>query len=147
MAIRLRPGVLDDLGLTDALEWYTTEFEKRSGIACIFRQQGVPEVEDTLGTAAYRIAQEALTNVARHSFATHVEVKLEAEAERLLLAIHDNGGGFDLRKLNQAECLGIVGMRERAALVGGTLEIRSAPGEGTQVRVEMPLAGAGEKDP
>ena len=77
IAVRLRPGVLDDLGLTDALEWYTTDFEKRTGIACTFSHFDVPEVNDMVATAAYRIAQEALTNVARHSNATHVDVNLQ----------------------------------------------------------------------
>jgi len=133
MAIRLRPGVLDDLGLIEALEWYTTEFEKRSGIACIFSRGDVPAIKDVLATAAYRIAQEALTNVARHSFATHVDVGLELERGMLALTVADNGAGFNTGKLSDSECLGIAGMRERAGLAGGFLDIRSKAGEGTRV--------------
>jgi PAS domain S-box-containing protein len=139
MAVRLRPKVLDDLGLIDALEWYTTEFEKRSGIACIFNHQDIPNVKDMLATAAYRIAQEALTNVARHSFATHVDVTLQAEKNMLVLSVMDNGVGFNTQNLSDDESLGIAGMRERVNLVGGNLDIQSAPGKGTHVLLEVPL--------
>jgi PAS domain S-box-containing protein len=128
IAVRLRPGVLDDLGLTDALEWYTTDFEKRTGIACTFNHFDVPEVNNMVATAAYRITQEALTNVARHSNATHVDVTLETGKGRLILEVIDNGRGFGAEGLEESECLGMAGMRERASLVGGSLEIRSQPG-------------------
>jgi PAS domain S-box-containing protein len=133
IAVRLRPGVLDDLGLTDALEWYTTDFEKRTGIACTFNHFDVPEVNNMVATAAYRITQEALTNVARHSNATHVDVTLQTEKGRLILEVIDNGRGFGAEGLEESECLGMAGMRERASLVGGSLEIRSQPGAGTTV--------------
>ncbi|MBL7203702.1 MAG: PAS domain-containing protein [Desulfobacteraceae bacterium] len=139
MAIRLRPGVLDDLGLIEALEWYTTEFEKRSEIACIFNHRNVPRIRDILATASYRIAQEALTNVARHSYATNVDVVLEAERDILTLSVEDNGSGFNTQRLSGSECLGIAGMRERAGLVGGTLDIESEPGEGTHLYFRVPL--------
>jgi PAS domain S-box-containing protein len=139
MAIRLRPGVLDDLGLIEALEWYTTEFEKRSGIACIFSHGDVPSIKDVLATAAYRIAQEALTNVARHSFATHVDVSLELENGMLTLAVADNGAGFNTAGLSDSECLGVAGMRERASLTGGFLIIQSKTGEGTRVAFSVPF--------
>jgi len=139
IAVRLRPGVLDDLGLTDALEWYTTDFEKRTGIACTFSHFEVPEVNDMVATAAYRIAQEALTNVARHSNATHVDVTLKAEGGRLILKVTDNGLGFSIEGLKESECLGMAGMRERASLVGGSLEIQSQPGTGATVFFALPL--------
>lgn len=141
MATRLRPGVLDDLGLTEALEWYTTDFEKRTGIACIFRHPSVAKIDDMVATAAYRIAQEALTNVARHSFASHVDVTLQTEADLLTLKVMDNGRGFDRRDLPESECLGMAGMRERASLVGGILEIQSRPERGTQVCFKVPING------
>ncbi len=139
MATRLRPGVLDDLGLIDALEWYTSDFEKRTGIACIFKHFSSPNIKDMLATASYRIAQEALTNVARHSFATHVDVSLQADNGVLTLSIVDNGGGFNTDELSDSTCLGIAGMRERASLVGGTLDIQSQLGKGAHVyfRVSM----------
>ena len=139
IAVRLRPGVLDDLGLTDALEWYTSDFEKRTGIACTFNQFDVPEVDDMVATAAYRITQEALTNVARHSHATHVDVTLQTENGRLTLEVVDNGRGFGTEGLEESECLGMAGMRERASLVGGSLEIRSQPGAGTTVFFGLPV--------
>jgi PAS domain S-box-containing protein len=141
IAVRLRPGVLDDLGLTDALEWYTTDFEKRTGIACTFDYLDVPEVNDTVATAAYRITQEALTNVARHSDATHVGVTLKAEEGRLTLEVIDNGRGFRTEGLEEFECLGMAGMRERASLVGGRLEIQSQPGAGATVFFALPIDG------
>lgn len=144
IAIRLRPGVLDDLGLTDALEWFTAEFEKRSGIVCIFNHHNIPFLKNIIATAAYRITQEALTNVARHSFASHVDVGLRTENGTLILNVEDNGVGFNAHCLSD-NCLGIAGMQERAGLVGGHLEIKSRPGKGTKVHFIVPMNGRGEK--
>jgi len=94
-----------------------------------------------VATAAYRIAQEALTNVARHSFATHVDVTLQTAAGLLTLKVVDNGRGFDRRDLPESECLGMAGMRERASLVGGVLEIQSQPERGTQVCFRVSIDG------
>jgi PAS domain S-box-containing protein len=133
MAIRLRPGVLDTLGLVDALEWFTTDFEKRTGITCFFEQRNVPGIKDTLATAAYRITQEALTNVARHAEASRVDVSLSAEDGVLTLIVTDDGCGFNRQELTESEGLGVAGMRERASLVGGTLEVQSQQLNGTGV--------------
>jgi PAS domain S-box-containing protein len=141
MAIRLRPGVLDDLGLVDALEWYTTDFERRTGITCVFEHLNVPSINDTVATAAYRITQEALTNVARHAFASHAEVVLRSEEGLLTLVAIDNGKGFDTSRLSETEALGVAGMRERAGLVGGVLEVQSQPGKGTRVNFIVPVDG------
>ena len=141
MATRLRPGVLDDLGLIDALEWYTAEFAKRTGITCTFKHDHLPVDDSLVATAAYRIAQEALTNVARHSFATQVEVSLRAKKGVLTLAVVDNGRGFNLEKLSDRESLGLVGMRERASLAGGFLELHPLPGKGTRVRFKFLING------
>ena len=142
MATRLRPGVLDNLGLVDALEWCIGDFEKRSNLSCVFRHFDVPKVDDRIATAAYRIAQEALTNVARHSHATRVDVSLRTAGDLLSLAVEDNGQGFEPGELSSSKGLGVLGMRERAELIGGTLAIRSRPGEGTSVRLTVPLSGA-----
>lgn len=139
MALRLRPSVLDDLGLIPALEWYTADLEKRTGIPCILRHDNVPKVDDIVATAAYRIAQEALTNVVRHASATHVEVTLQAREGSLTLTVVDNGRGFKAPELKEPEGLGVAGMRERATLAGGTLEIQSQPGKGTQVCCRLPI--------
>jgi signal transduction histidine kinase len=142
LATRLRPGVLDDLGLIDALEWYIADFEKRTGIACIFKHRQVPTIDGIGATAAYRIVQEALTNVTRHAAATQVKVSLEPKQGMVTLAVADNGRGFDLKEIAAAECLGLAGMRERAGLLGGSLEIRSRPGKGTKVCFRLPADGS-----
>ncbi|MDD2902794.1 MAG: PAS domain-containing protein [Syntrophales bacterium] len=139
LATRLRPGVLDHLGLIDALEWYAAEFRKRTGIACIFKPSNVTRVDDFVATAAYRIAQEALTNVARHSFATQAHITLKEVRGMLTLEVVDNGHGFNTKKIEDSECLGLAGMRERAALIGGSLEIQSRPQKGTRVCFKLPL--------
>jgi len=142
LATRLRPGVLDDLGLIDALEWYIADFGKRTGIACTFKHRQVPNIDGIGATAAYRIVQEALTNVTRHAAATQVKVSLETKKGMVTLAVADNGRGFDLQEIAASECLGLVGMRERAGLLGGSLEIRSRPGKGTKVCFKLPADGS-----
>ena len=139
IAIRLRPGVLDTLGLVDALEWYTTDFEKRTGTTCLFSHCDVPGIKDTLATAAYRIAQEALTNVTRHAAAKQVNVDLKAENGILSLSVVDDGRGFNIAVLSENEALGVAGMRERATLVGGGLEVRSQMNKGTEVHFRVPI--------
>jgi len=139
MAIRLRPGVLDDLGLVDALEWYTADFERRTGITCIFEHSNVPYINDTVATAAYRITQETLTNVVRHAFATRVEMARKAKDNKLVLRAGDNGRGFNTSEMSETEALGLAGMRERATLVGGVLEVQSQPGKGTRINFRVPI--------
>lgn len=134
MAIRLRPGVLDDLGLIDALEWYTADFEKRTGITCIFEHHNKDVIlPNTLTTAAYRIAQEALTNAARYANSQSIDVSLVIDST-FVLTIRDYGQGFNTTLLNQTEGLGIAGMQERASLTGGTLSVASIIGEGTTIQ-------------
>ncbi len=139
MAFRLRPGVLDDLGLVDALEWYTTDFERRTEITCVFEYDKIPQLSETVATAAYRITQEAITNVARHALANRVEVMLKARNGILTLEVADNGRGFYSPDLSDSEGLGIAGMRERAALVNGTLNVVSQPEKGTRVCFKVPM--------
>jgi len=141
MAFRLRPGVLDDLGLVDALDWYTTDFERRTEIICVFEYEKIPSLSETVATAAYRITQEAITNVARHAFASRVEVMLKAQNATLILEVADDGCGFYSPDLSDSEGLGIAGMRERAALVNGTLEVVSQPEKGTRVCFKVPMEG------
>jgi PAS domain S-box-containing protein len=139
IAIRLRPGVLDDLGLVDALEWLTSDFENRSGITCVFEHTKVPELNETVATAAYRICQEAMTNVARYAEASRVSVVLRTGKNVLSLSVRDDGRGFDINGLAESEGIGIAGMRERAALAGGNLEVMSEPGKGCHVLFTVPL--------
>ncbi|MGB6012425.1 MAG: ATP-binding protein, partial [Desulfobacterales bacterium] len=141
LAIRLRPGILDDLGLVDALEWYTADFERRTGITCVFEHANIPNISDNVATAAYRIAQETLTNVARHASASRVEVDLQENEGILSLSTVDNGIGFNASKLSETEALGLAGMRERAVLVNGVLNVQSQPGDGTRVFFRVPIDG------
>ena len=138
IAMELRPGVLDDLGLAAALEWQLKDFEKRTGIRCEF----FPPVEDIsldadLSTALFRIFQEAMTNVARHSGATEVCVRLHADADSTTLEVADNGKGIGKKKTLSKESLGLLGMRERAQMFGGRVTVTGTPGRGTTVTVEI----------
>ena len=144
IATRLRPPVLDDLGLVDALEWFTKDFEERTGIACVFTHRNIPEVDGFVSIAAYRVAQEALTNVARHSGASQVDITLSLDGQSLVVEVVDNGTGFDIENLSGTKSLGIAGMRERASLSGGELTIRTSPGSGTEVVMVIPLEHIGE---
>ncbi len=139
LAVRLRPGVLDHLGLVDAMEWYTAEFERRAQIPCLFEFDGISRVDATVATAVYRIAQEALTNVARHADASNVEVKLIQQGRQLVLSVTDDGKGFEPSSLGESQGLGLAGMRERAALVDGILEVDSTLGKGTTIWLKVAL--------
>ncbi|MBC2711336.1 MAG: PAS domain S-box protein [Desulfosarcina sp.] len=139
LAIRLRPGVLDHLGLVEAVEWYTADFEKRYDITCIFEHDDGPEIRGNLATAAYRITQEALTNVARHASATRTKVTMSFGDGNLKITIRDNGKGFEIESLGEAEGLGMANMRERASLVGGVFDVQSRPRGGTRIRFTVPL--------
>ena len=139
IAIRLRPGVLDDLGLVDALEWLTGDFEKRSGITCVFEHSDVQMLNETLSTAAYRICQEAMTNVARYAEASRVSVVLKEDKNILSLSVRDDGKGFDTSRLPEFEGVGIAGMQERATLAGGNLEVMSEKGKGCHVMFSVPV--------
>ncbi|MCD6293180.1 MAG: PAS domain S-box protein [Deltaproteobacteria bacterium] len=140
IALRLRPGILDDLGLVEALEWYAADFERRVGIICAFKSEGeIPPLSNVLATAAYRISQEALTNVARHAEADQVSMFLVVEKSWLKVVVKDDGRGFISHKTAGTAGLGVTGMRERAALVGGFLEISSGCGQGCKVVFRAPL--------
>ena len=139
IATELRPDVLDALGLAAALEWQATEFASRTGIAC---QVSVPqpsiELDAERSTALFRIFQEALTNVARHSGARRVTAGLRQEGGMLELSVADNGRGFTEHDERASPSLGLLGMRERAAMLGGETTVTSAPGRGTVVTVRLP---------
>ena len=141
MAIRLRPGVLDHLGLVDALEWYVTDFERRTDVSCVFDHSDVPKLNENIAITAYRITQEALTNVARHAGARHVFVTLHVKNEELTLQVTDDGTGFDQKQFQDQEGLGLAFMRERAALVEGRLDVVTMPEGGTRVTFKVLLTG------
>ncbi len=137
----LRPNVLDDLGLVPAIQWQAREFQSRTGIRCSLRLPAAAlDVPAEQATAIFRIFQEILTNVARHAGASTVLVSLKKTETNLLLRVADNGRGIDPAAIASNHSLGLLGMRERAALLNGTLEIRGLPGRGTTVQVDLPLA-------
>jgi two-component system sensor histidine kinase UhpB len=139
IARRLRPEALDDLGLTNAFIALCNRISEAGGIEIIRRlPDALPPQRPEVDLVVYRVAQEALTNVIRHADARRAEVTLEADDTRLRLSVRDDGRGMNGEEPN-ARSTGIVGMRERAMLVGGTLKIESAPGKGTTVILEVPL--------
>ena len=138
ISTELRPPVLD-LGLAAAVEWQVQEFQARSGVQCKVRLLIREVVTSNASTAMFRIFQETLTNIARHAGATRVEVVLQKQRDRLALLIHDNGRGFDQADPGLSKSLGLLGMRERAAILGGQVNIKSAAGKGTTVTAWIPL--------
>jgi PAS domain S-box-containing protein len=141
IATELRPSVLDDLGLVAAVEWAVEEFQARTGTKCRVTLPGADIAMDPeRATALFRILQETLTNVARHSNATEAYVRLTKDDGSLTLEIHDNGRGIRKEQLSAGRSLGILGMRERALLLGGDFTISGAPGKGTTVKVRIPEA-------
>lgn len=141
MARELRPVILDTSGLVGAVEWAAGEFTARTAIKCPLNLPGDEILIDQARTTAlFRILQEAFTNVARHSEATEVRVKLAEEPDGLIMEIQDNGKGITQDELSAGDSLGIVGMRERAFLLGGELFIHGIPGGGTTLRVLLPHA-------
>jgi PAS domain S-box-containing protein len=139
LALELRPGVLDDLGLEAAAEWQIDEFRQRTGAVCEYHADlGRLEIDQEVATATYRILQESLTNVARHAEAGHVEVTLRANQEGLWLEVRDDGRGFDPSRMRETSSLGLLTMYERARACGGRFDVRSTPGEGTTVSLHVP---------
>ena len=136
----MRPGMLDDLGLCAALEWQASQFSERTGILCALRLEapdtGVPS---TLATSLYRIVQELLANVSRHSGASCVHVNLTSDGRSLCLVVRDNGRGITPDELSDVTSLGILGIRERIRACGGTVDISGVPDEGTTVTVRVPI--------
>ncbi len=140
IALSIRPDILDGLGLMKAVQWYAGEFEQHTSIAC-FVDVPVDDVEvpKNVATAAYRILQEALTNVFKHASATEVHVIVEIKAKTLTVRISDNGMGFDSDSLSERASLGLIGMRERARLVGGSLKVSTRRPAGTRVVARLPM--------
>ena len=141
LSSELRPPVLDKLGLLAAIEWQADEFGQRTGIRTRVRS-GVEFVNIDRGraTSIFRMFQEALTNVATHAGATAVTVGLSQKADRLLVTISDNGIGMPTEQFANGQSLGLIGMRERAALLGGEVEIRSKKPRGTTIAIVVPTA-------
>ena len=139
IATELRPAILDDLGLAAAVEWAAHEFAARTGTKCALDLPPADlAIDSEAATVLFRILQEALTNIARHAEATEFSVRLAESDGALCLEVRDNGKGFQEARLAHGESLGVLGMRERALLLGGRLTIRSSPGEGAVVTVWIP---------
>ena len=144
-ALELRPTSLDDLGLIATLHSYMKDFIKRTGVRVqftTFTSERIDELNNVTRTVFYRVAQEALTNVARHAHATQVKLSLQKLPHALLMQITDNGQSFDVKRVLHAKKnkrLGLLGMRERVEMVGGKLSIESTPGQGTTIRAEIPF--------
>lgn len=140
ISTELRPGVLHELGLEAAVGWYAREFETRTDIRCRIRSEldGMP-LDDPRSTAAFRIFQEILTNVARHAAATEVDVVLWIDGGALALDARDNGRGIPEERISDSRCLGLLGMRERARSFDGNVSICRGSEGGTTIRMRIPL--------
>ena len=141
LSTELRPGVLDKFGLPAAVEWQCQEFERRTGVKCKLR---LPDKEAVLNndvaTTIFRILQEALTNVSRHADARHVDIRLEIDSREVCLIVKDDGRGITSAQLEAPDSLGLLGMRERTELLGGSLEVKPESPRGTCVSARIPLA-------
>jgi signal transduction histidine kinase len=137
----LRPAVLDHLGLREAFQWEATKFQARTGIRCrmAWDVQGEP-ADRTRQLALFRILQEALTNVARHAHAGAVQISVRQRGRTFSLTIKDNGRGITKAEASSVESIGVLGMSERARLLGGRVTISGAAGRGTTVSVRVPVS-------
>ena len=145
ISTELRPGLLDDLGLSAAIEWQANEFSHRTGIRCDIVSD--PEdviLDQTYSTALFRILQETLTNIARHADATEVEIILKEIDDRVELEVHDNGKGITETQISNRKSFGLIGIRERVHYLNGDLRIRGAQNKGTTVKVSIPIDRKGE---
>ncbi len=135
----LRPDIIDDLGLEAAIEWYTSEFAQRTGIEISLAMDAGIHILPRESLTIFRILQESLTNIARHSKATMVGIKLCKDADFTNLRISDNGIGITEEQRNSKRAFGLISMKERAASLGGTFEISSENGNGTAIKILIPL--------
>lgn len=143
IAADLRPLVLDDLGLVPAIEWLVQSFTQRHGVACELDIDESLELGEPHATAVFRIVQESLVNVAKHAQATQVSVRVAREGDEIVLSVRDDGLGFDAGAARKPQSLGLIGLRERAQLLEGTVRIESAPRRGTLVEARIPAPAEG----
>jgi signal transduction histidine kinase len=134
IAIQLRPSILDDLGLIPAMEWLIDDVKKKYKTTIVFKThvQDI-ELDPTLSSSLYRIFQESMTNIIRHSKATTINISLDVSDDLISMAVSDNGIGFDIQSLQGGKSLGILGMKERAEMNGAFLEVYSRQEEGTKI--------------
>lgn len=139
VAVNLRPAALD-MGLVPAIEWLCSEFTGRTGVPCILKaQEENISLDDTRSVVVFRIAQESLTNITRYAQASRVNVALGRRGTNLWVEVRDNGQGFDLAAAAARKSFGLLGMRERALALGGQVHVNSVLGQGTTIRVTIPL--------
>ena len=147
MVSGLHPPQLDDLGLLAALRWYTNDIGSRTGLTInIYNHGGKPILTSDIRSVVFRIAQEAITNVVRHANASRIDIQLDFTPNNIYLRVEDNGQGFNTdvvlkKKPGKPTAWGLLGMVERASLVGGTCNILSHPGKGTLIEVNVPIIG------
>jgi signal transduction histidine kinase len=140
LALDLRPSMLDDFGLVAAVQWLVQRYAAQTGIGVDVVQSGLDETRFSaeVEIAAYRIIQEALTNVVRHAQTREAIVRIRQEPRTLIVEVEDRGIGFDPSRLSR-QTIGVQGMRERVSILGGRLTIESSPGAGTRIKAELPL--------
>ena len=144
IASSTRPAMIDELGLLKAIQWYAEDFERRSGISCPVQvPPGNVVVPKATATVAFRIVQEALTNVWKHARASQVNITVRKTDKAISITVSDDGVGMKVKPFSDATSLGMRGMVERARLVGGRLKVKSSPGEGTTIMVRLPLKSDG----
>ena len=148
LSLDLLPAMLDDLGLIPTLEWHVERYSSQTNVQIEFEHSGLEEshLPMEVKTVAYRIVQEALTNIARHAGVKEAEIKIGVEEEILSISIEDAGAGFDLKAaLEGSSTLGIIGMQERASSVGGRVTVKTSRKKGTRLLAELPIQGNFER--
>ena len=146
LASEVRPMALDELGLVEAIEWQALQFETRTGIAVEYQcPLEKVDLNSEQSTALFRILQEALTNILRHAQATEVTISMKQECGEFFLAIKDNGRGITESEKSGAHSLGLLGMRERAHLIGAQIDITGIEGKGTLVAMRIPISESSER--
>jgi len=152
ITLLLRPSLLDDLGLGPALQWQAEDFRRRTGVPCELTEEGLrDDLPDPVKTCVYRVTQEAMHNCEKYASASKVCVRVLQEPGKLTVEVQDDGVGFEQTPDAAGRALatlhfGILGMKERAASLGGKLTLDSAPGKGTSVLLEIPLADTAGRD-
>jgi signal transduction histidine kinase len=137
---KLRPGLLDDLGLSAAIEWQAKDFQQHTGIVCeVHTDPEEISINSEISTAVFRIFQETLTNITRHSRATRVKVDLIQSRDILKLQVRDNGRGITSEEISDPKSFGLIGIRERAQYWHGTIDIKGKPEDGTTIIVQFPM--------
>ena len=139
IAADLRPLLLDDLGLVPAIEWLAQNFAQRTGVPCALKLDEALELREPYATGVFRMVQESLANVAKHARASKVEIGVASDGHEVTLWVQDDGAGFRADAPRKPNSLGLVGLRERAQLLKGTVDIHSAPGRGTRVEARIPV--------